>query len=30
MEVIINGRDLATIARATHAAIDASVDTPGL
>lgn len=30
MEVIINGKDLATIAQATHAAIDASVDTPGL
>jgi formylmethanofuran--tetrahydromethanopterin N-formyltransferase len=30
MEIIINGRDLATIARATQAAIQASVDTPGL
>lgn len=30
MEIILNGRDLATIARATHAAIKASVDTPGL
>lgn len=30
MEIILNGRDLATIARATHAAIAASVDTPGL
>lgn len=30
MEVIINGRDLETIARATQAAIAASVDTPGL
>ena len=30
MEVIINGADLATIARATHAAIEASVETPGL
>ena len=30
MEIILNGRDLATIARATHAAIEASVDTPGL
>jgi formylmethanofuran--tetrahydromethanopterin N-formyltransferase len=30
MEVIINGRDLATISRATQAAIAASVDTPGL
>jgi formylmethanofuran--tetrahydromethanopterin N-formyltransferase len=30
MEIIINGRDLATIAQATQAAIAASVDTPGL
>jgi formylmethanofuran--tetrahydromethanopterin N-formyltransferase len=30
MEVIINGHDLATISRATQAAIAASVDTPGL
>ena len=30
MEIIINGRDLATIAGATQAAIAASVDTPGL
>jgi len=30
MEVIINGRDLATIAAATHRAIGAAVDTPGL
>lgn len=30
MEIIINGRDLATIARATQAAIAAAVDTPGL
>lgn len=30
MELILNGRDLASIARATHAAIDACVDTPGL
>ncbi len=30
MEVIINGRDLAAIAAATHRAIQASVDTPGL
>ena len=30
MEVIINGRDLETITRATHAAIDAAVSTPGL
>ncbi len=30
MEIIINGADLPTIARATHAAIAASVNTPGL
>jgi formylmethanofuran--tetrahydromethanopterin N-formyltransferase len=30
MEVIINGRDLPSIAAATHRAIAASVDTPGL
>ncbi len=30
MEIIINGQDLPTIARATHAAIAASVETPGL
>lgn len=30
MEIIINGADLATISRATQAAIDASKDTPGL
>jgi formylmethanofuran--tetrahydromethanopterin N-formyltransferase len=30
MEIIINGRDLATIAKATQAAIAASVNTPGL
>ncbi len=30
MEIIINGKDLATIAKATQAAIAASVDTPGL
>ncbi|HVU89671.1 MAG TPA: formylmethanofuran--tetrahydromethanopterin N-formyltransferase [Pirellulales bacterium] len=30
MEIIINGADLPTIARATHAAIAASVETPGL
>ena len=30
MEIIINGKDLATIARATQAAIAASADTPGL
>jgi formylmethanofuran--tetrahydromethanopterin N-formyltransferase len=29
-EIIINGRDLATIAQATQAAIAASVETPGL
>src|SRR5207237_8274220 len=29
-EIIINGCDLATIARATQAAIAAAVDTPGL
>jgi len=30
MEVIINGRDLPTIVKATQAAIAASVETPGL
>ena len=30
MEVIINGRDLGSIERATHAAIEASQETPGL
>jgi formylmethanofuran--tetrahydromethanopterin N-formyltransferase len=30
MEIIINGRDLESIIRATQAAIAASVDTPGL
>jgi formylmethanofuran--tetrahydromethanopterin N-formyltransferase len=30
MEIIINGHDLETVAAATHAAIDASSDTPGL
>src|SRR5262249_33386232 len=30
MEIIINGRDLSAITRATQAAIAASVDTPGL
>ncbi|MGE0755591.1 MAG: formylmethanofuran--tetrahydromethanopterin N-formyltransferase [Pirellulaceae bacterium] len=30
MEIIINGRDLDTVARATHAAIEAAVPTPGL
>lgn len=30
MEIIINGRDLETISAATHAALRAAVDTPGL
>jgi formylmethanofuran--tetrahydromethanopterin N-formyltransferase len=30
MEIIINGRDLETVARGTHAAIAAAVDTPDL
>lgn len=30
LEIVINGRDLATLERATHAAIAACVDTPGL
>ena len=30
MEIIINGRNLDEIIKATHAAIDASKDTPGL
>lgn len=30
MEIILNGTDLETITRATHAAIAAAVDTPGL
>lgn len=30
MEIIINGRDLETVATATYKAIDACVDTPGL
>jgi formylmethanofuran--tetrahydromethanopterin N-formyltransferase len=30
MEIIINGRDLETVARATYAAIDAAAPTPGL
>ncbi|MFI5455006.1 MAG: hypothetical protein ACHRXM_06100 [Isosphaerales bacterium] len=30
MEIIINGRDLNAIVRATQAAISASVNTPGL
>jgi formylmethanofuran--tetrahydromethanopterin N-formyltransferase len=30
MEIIINGRDLESISRATQAAIAAAVDTPGL
>ena len=29
-EIILNGRDLETVARATHAAIDAAQDVPGL
>jgi formylmethanofuran--tetrahydromethanopterin N-formyltransferase len=29
-EIIINGRDLETVRRATHAAIDAAIETPGL
>jgi formylmethanofuran--tetrahydromethanopterin N-formyltransferase len=29
-EIIINGRDLETVRRATHAAIDSAIDTPGL
>ncbi len=29
-EIIINGRDLETVARATHAAIEAAIETPGL
>lgn len=29
-EIIINGRDLDTVRNATHAAIDAAIDTPGL
>ncbi|MBX9678963.1 MAG: formylmethanofuran--tetrahydromethanopterin N-formyltransferase [Gemmataceae bacterium] len=30
MEIILNGRDLPTLTKATHAAIAASLDTPGL
>jgi formylmethanofuran--tetrahydromethanopterin N-formyltransferase len=30
MEIIINGRDLATVAKATHAAIEAARNSPGL
>ena len=30
LEIVINGKDLATIERATQAAVQASVDTPGL
>src|SRR5690606_26354459 len=30
VELIINGRDLATIVAATHAAVAAAVDTPGV
>jgi formylmethanofuran--tetrahydromethanopterin N-formyltransferase len=30
MEIILNGRDLETLTRATHAAIAAAADTPGL
>jgi len=30
MEIVINGHDLDTVTRATHAAIAASIDTPGL
>jgi formylmethanofuran--tetrahydromethanopterin N-formyltransferase len=30
MEIILNGRDLPTLVKATHAAIAASIDTPGL
>lgn len=30
MEIIINGRDLETVAQATHAAIEGCIDTPGL
>jgi formylmethanofuran--tetrahydromethanopterin N-formyltransferase len=30
MEIIINGRDLETVAAATHAAISAAAPTPGL
>lgn len=30
MEIILNGRDLESIAQATHRAVEAAVDTPGL
>jgi formylmethanofuran--tetrahydromethanopterin N-formyltransferase len=30
MEIIVNGSDLASVAKACHAAVDASKDTPGL
>jgi formylmethanofuran--tetrahydromethanopterin N-formyltransferase len=30
MEIIINGRDLATVSKATQAAIAAALDVPGL
>ncbi len=30
MEIVINGRDLEAVTQATHAAIDAALDTPGL
>jgi formylmethanofuran--tetrahydromethanopterin N-formyltransferase len=30
MEIVMNGRDLSTLTRATHAAIDAALETPGL
>ena len=30
MEVIINGHDLASITQATHQAIEAAIETPGL
>lgn len=30
LEIVINGRDLATLKQATQAAVEASVDTPGL
>ena len=30
MEIILNGRDLSTVAEATYAAIDAAAETPGL
>jgi formylmethanofuran--tetrahydromethanopterin N-formyltransferase len=30
MEIILNGRDLESIAQATHRAVEAALDTPGL